>query len=77
MQLVWTILIGFVAGLIAKILTPGTGPSGFWLTAALGVAGSILATYLGSGWAFTRQAKAPALLAAWSEPPSCWSATTF
>jgi uncharacterized membrane protein YeaQ/YmgE (transglycosylase-associated protein family) len=47
MQLVWTILIGFIAGLIAKIVTPGTGPSGFWLTAALGVAGSILASYLG------------------------------
>lgn len=44
MQLVWTILIGFVAGLIAKIVTPGTRPRGFWLTAALGVAGSILAT---------------------------------
>jgi len=47
MQLVWTILIGFIAGLIAKIVTPGTGPSGFWLTAALGVGGSILASYLG------------------------------
>ncbi len=47
MQLVWTILIGFVAGLIAKIVAPGTGPRGFWLTAVLGVAGSILATYLG------------------------------
>jgi uncharacterized membrane protein YeaQ/YmgE (transglycosylase-associated protein family) len=47
MQLVWTILIGFVVGLIAKIVTPGAGPSGFWLTASLGVAGSIFATYLG------------------------------
>ena len=32
MHWIWTILIGFVAGLIAKAITPGTGPSGFWLT---------------------------------------------
>ena len=47
MHLIWTILIGFVAGLIAKALTPGKGPSGFWLTAVLGIAGSFGATYLG------------------------------
>lgn len=43
----WTIIIGFVAGLIAKAITPGKGPSGFWLTAILGIAGAIIATYLG------------------------------
>ena len=47
MHWVWTILIGFVAGLIAKALTPGKSPSGFFLTAVLGSAGSIAATYLG------------------------------
>lgn len=47
MHLVWTILIGFFAGLIAKALTPGTEPSGFFLTAVLGIAGSLIATYLG------------------------------
>ncbi len=52
MHIVWTILIGFVAGLVAKMLTPGAGPSGFFLTAALGIAGSLAATYLGQflGW---------------------------
>ena len=52
MHIIWTILIGFVAGLVAKMLTPGTGPIGFFLTAALGIAGSIGATYLGQflGW---------------------------
>lgn len=52
MQLIWTILIGFIAGLVAKMLAPGTGPSGFFLTAALGIAGSLIATYLGQfvGW---------------------------
>ena len=47
MHLIWTILIGFVAGLIAKAITPGPGPGGFFLTAALGIAGSLAATYLG------------------------------
>jgi len=45
-------LIGFVAGLIAKAVTPGAGPGGFFLTAALGIGGSLAATYLGQflGW---------------------------
>ena len=47
MSLIWTILIGFVAGVVAKLLTPGSGPGGFFLTAALGVGGSLAATYLG------------------------------
>lgn len=52
MHLIWTILIGFFAGLIAKLITPGTGPGGFFLTAALGIGGSLGATYLGKalGW---------------------------
>jgi len=52
MHLVWTILIGFIAGLVAKWLTPGAGPSGFFLTAALGIGGAVAATYIGHaiGW---------------------------
>jgi uncharacterized membrane protein YeaQ/YmgE (transglycosylase-associated protein family) len=46
-HLIWTILIGFVAGMIAKAITPGAGPGGFFMTAVLGIAGSITATYLG------------------------------
>jgi len=52
MHLLWTVIIGFVAGLIAKMLTPGKGPSGFFLTAALGIAGSLIATYLGQALGF-------------------------
>jgi uncharacterized membrane protein YeaQ/YmgE (transglycosylase-associated protein family) len=52
MHIIWTILIGFVVGLLAKLLTPGSGPGGFFLTAALGIVGSIVATYAGQamGW---------------------------
>jgi uncharacterized membrane protein YeaQ/YmgE (transglycosylase-associated protein family) len=41
------LLLVFLAGLIAKWITPGTGPSGFWLTAILGIAGALTATYIG------------------------------
>jgi len=47
MHWIWTILIGFVAGLIAKVIAPGGGPSGFWLTAILGIAGALAATFVG------------------------------
>ena len=47
MGIIWTILIGFVVGLVAKMLTPGRDPSGFFITAAIGIAGSLLATFGG------------------------------
>ena len=54
MSILWTIIIGFVAGLIAKFLHPGNKnePSGFILTTLLGIAGAFVATYLGQalGW---------------------------
>jgi len=53
MGIIWTIIIGFVAGLIAKFLHPGPNePSGFILTTILGIVGAVLATYIGQaiGW---------------------------
>ena len=54
MSIIWTIIIGFVAGIVAKFLHPGSSnePSGFILTAALGIIGAFVATYLGQaiGW---------------------------
>jgi uncharacterized membrane protein YeaQ/YmgE (transglycosylase-associated protein family) len=47
MHILWIILIGFVIGLLAKMLTPGRDPSGFFITAVIGIAGSLLATYGG------------------------------
>lgn len=47
MHLIWTILIGFVVGFVAKMLTPGRDPSGFFVTSAIGIAGSLIATYAG------------------------------
>jgi uncharacterized membrane protein YeaQ/YmgE (transglycosylase-associated protein family) len=47
MHILWIILIGFVVGLIAKLLTPGRDPSGFFVTTIIGIAGAFLATYGG------------------------------
>ncbi|MBB4038961.1 putative membrane protein YeaQ/YmgE (transglycosylase-associated protein family) [Microvirga flocculans] len=53
MSILWTIIIGFVAGLIAKWIMPGPNePSGFIMTTILGIVGAVVATYLGQalGW---------------------------
>ena len=58
MGILWTIVIGFVAGIIAKFLHPGPNePSGFILTTILGIVGAFLATFLGQalGWYRTDQ----------------------
>ena len=50
--LLMTIIIGFVVGVIAKLIMPGKENMGFILTTLIGIAGSIVATYLGQavGW---------------------------
>jgi uncharacterized membrane protein YeaQ/YmgE (transglycosylase-associated protein family) len=51
--LIWIIVVGFVAGIIARVLSPGpNNPSGFIVTTLLGIAGAFLATFIGQtiGW---------------------------
>ncbi|GIK95845.1 MAG: membrane protein [Alphaproteobacteria bacterium] len=53
MGIIWTIIIGFIAGVIAKLIMPGKNePSGFILTTILGIVGAFVATWLGQaiGW---------------------------
>ena len=53
MSILWTIIIGFIAGVIAKFIMPGDNePAGFILTAILGIVGAFVATFLGQalGW---------------------------
>ena len=52
-HIIWIIIIGFLAGIIARFLSPGpNNPSGFILTTVLGIVGAFLATYIGQaiGW---------------------------
>jgi uncharacterized membrane protein YeaQ/YmgE (transglycosylase-associated protein family) len=52
LHLLWIIVIGLVAGAVAKFIMPGKDPGGFLITILLGVAGSLLANFLGRliGW---------------------------
>lgn len=52
MNIIWIIVIGFIAGVIARWLTPGPNPMGFIVTTVLGIAGAFVATFIGQtiGW---------------------------
>ena len=64
MSIIWTILIGFIVGIVAKFLMPGRDPSGFIITAIIGIVGSMLATFLGQALGFYRPGESAGFIAA-------------
>ncbi|MFN0190585.1 MAG: GlsB/YeaQ/YmgE family stress response membrane protein [Aestuariivirga sp.] len=53
MSIIWTIIIGFIAGIIAKFLMPGDNePKGFIMTTILGIVGAFVASFLGQALGF-------------------------
>ena len=65
MGIVWTIIIGFIAGVIAKFIMPGDNePTGFILTAILGIVGAFVATYLGQALGWYRPGEGAGLIGA-------------
>jgi uncharacterized membrane protein YeaQ/YmgE (transglycosylase-associated protein family) len=52
MGIIWTIIIGFLAGVVAKFLHPGRENMGFIMTTILGIVGAVVATFIGKavGW---------------------------
>jgi uncharacterized membrane protein YeaQ/YmgE (transglycosylase-associated protein family) len=52
MELIWTAIVGFIVGMIAKVLMPGRDPGGLVMTVLLGIAGAFLAGLVGrmAGW---------------------------
>jgi uncharacterized membrane protein YeaQ/YmgE (transglycosylase-associated protein family) len=65
MGILWTIIIGFVAGVIAKFIMPGDNePSGFILTTILGIVGAFVATYLGQAFGWYRADEGAGLVGA-------------
>jgi uncharacterized membrane protein YeaQ/YmgE (transglycosylase-associated protein family) len=52
MEIVWTLLIGLLVGIVAKLLMPGRDPGGMIITALIGVAGAFIAHAIGraAGW---------------------------
>lgn len=47
LSLLWSVIIGLIVGAVAKFLMPGKDPGGMLITIALGIAGSLAATFLG------------------------------
>ena len=65
MSIIWTIIIGFVAGVIAKFIMPGENePSGFILTSILGIVGAFVATFLGQALGWYRSGEGAGLIGA-------------
>jgi uncharacterized membrane protein YeaQ/YmgE (transglycosylase-associated protein family) len=65
MSILWTIIIGFVAGVIAKFIMPGENePSGFILTSILGIVGAFVATFLGQALGWYRPGEGAGLIGA-------------
>jgi uncharacterized membrane protein YeaQ/YmgE (transglycosylase-associated protein family) len=52
MELIWTAIVGFIVGMIARVLMPGRDPGGLIMTILLGIAGAFLAGLVGrmAGW---------------------------
>jgi uncharacterized membrane protein YeaQ/YmgE (transglycosylase-associated protein family) len=65
MGIIWTIIIGFVAGVIAKFVMPGKNePSGFILTTILGIVGAFVASFLGQALGFYAPGEAAGFIGA-------------
>jgi uncharacterized membrane protein YeaQ/YmgE (transglycosylase-associated protein family) len=65
MSILWTIIIGFIVGVLAKLITPGDNePSGFILTTILGIVGAFVATYLGQALGWYRAGEGAGLIGA-------------
>ncbi|HYC18274.1 MAG TPA: GlsB/YeaQ/YmgE family stress response membrane protein [Pseudolabrys sp.] len=63
--LLWIVIIGFVAGVIARFIMPGPNtPKGFFVTTVLGVAGAFLASFLGEAVGLYRPGQGAGLIGA-------------
>jgi uncharacterized membrane protein YeaQ/YmgE (transglycosylase-associated protein family) len=63
MGLLWTLLVGLVVGLLAKLLLPGRDPGGLIVTMLVGVAGAFVAGYLGAAFGYYHPQEPPGLIA--------------
>lgn len=64
MEIVWTLIIGLVVGLVAKMLMPGRDPGGFIVTALIGIAGAFIASAIGRAMGWYTQGEPAGFLAA-------------
>jgi uncharacterized membrane protein YeaQ/YmgE (transglycosylase-associated protein family) len=63
MSILWSLIIGLVAGALAKLIMPGRDPGGIIITMALGVVGSLIAGFLGRALGWYQPGEGPGLIA--------------
>ena len=63
MEILGTILIGLIVGIVAKLLMPGRDPGGFIITTLLGIAGAFVARYIGQALGWYAQGQSAGFLA--------------
>lgn len=63
MDIIYTIVIGLVVGIIAKFLVPGKDPGGFIITTLIGIAGAMLAKFIGQGLGWYSEGEAAGFIA--------------
>jgi uncharacterized membrane protein YeaQ/YmgE (transglycosylase-associated protein family) len=64
MSIIWAIIIGLIAGLVAKALMPGRDPGGFIITALLGIVGAVVFTFLGRALGFYNEGESAGFIGA-------------
>ena len=62
MHILWALIIGLVVGAIAKLIMPGKDPGGIIVTSLIGIAGSLVATFLGQALGWYAQGQAAGFL---------------
>jgi len=63
-HLIWLIIFGAIVGAVAKLLMPGKDPGGFWITAAIGIAGSLIGSFLGRALGLYREGQSAGFIMA-------------
>jgi uncharacterized membrane protein YeaQ/YmgE (transglycosylase-associated protein family) len=58
MHIIWALIIGLIVGAVAKLLMPGKDPGGIIITSLLGIAGSVIATFIGQSLGWYREGQA-------------------
>ncbi len=63
-HLIWLIIFGAIVGAVAKLLMPGKDPGGFWITAAIGIAGSLIGSFIGRALGLYREGQSAGFIMA-------------
>ena len=64
MSILWAVIVGFIVGALARFIMPGKDSAGFLVTALLGIAGALVASFLGRSMGWYRDGESAGFVAA-------------